>query len=163
MNDNEHTSNGIVELPKGVYIIQTSGGRSGCCNYLKKKWWLRAYHTIFGKGGSFLLDAFGNPVHFNYNLNASCLPKVDGTFWHTSDMDCAILSGYPSSLARDDIRLRGSMVVPLTHLIKYPFFSYRNWVVTICELGNYRIGNKEMEYDVSFNEFMKMYNKCEMK
>lgn len=132
-----------VELPKGVTIVQTSGGRGGCCNFLKKKLWLRMYHILAGGDWNpFLLDAFGNPVHFNYMLNQ-----------RGSDMDNAIINGYSSSMVKDIKRFRGSMVVPLERLIRYPFLSFKNWPVTITSDDNYRIGDPEKECIISFRNF----------
>lgn len=134
-----------LKLPNGVTLVQTSSIRGSCCNFLKKKLWLRLYHGLFMNFDRFLCDPFGNPVHFNNILNTK-----------GSDLDQAITRRYRSTYSNDSLMIRAEIKVKLTNLIKYPFCSYKNHIVLVTDNENYRIGNPDKMKSMKFGVFMKL-------
>ena len=120
-----------IKIPFGVTIKQGSAG-GGCRAFLRKKWWLRLFHTIMLQDtNEYLLDPFGSPVSFNrWDLEDDFL----------NSLRYSIIHGYDSSACNDDLRVRVELTASLDKLILCPWIYGKSTEVEVTQGKQYRLG-----------------------
>jgi hypothetical protein len=115
-----------MENIKGIVLSRSSTIEGGTLIYLKKRWWLRVFHTLMMHDTSaYLLDPFYSPIVFN----------KDSSIIENGLCRC--------SKSWDKYKIAITLHVPLQQLIWYPWFIRpSNTLCTISQAEDYRRGYK---------------------